>query len=109
MAYDNGLYELLKDDLGDRPDMSEKKMFGGIAFMLNGNMLCGVHKNGAMYRVGKTHEAKALSLPGARKMDFTGRPMGGFIDAGEEAMSDDGTRAELLRLSIDFVTTLPAK
>ncbi|NDW52222.1 TfoX/Sxy family protein [Aliiroseovarius sp. PrR006] len=109
MAYDSGLYEILKDDLGDRPDLVEKKMFGGIAFMLNGNMLCGVHKVGAMYRVGKEHETQALALPGARKMDFTGRPMGGFIDAGEEAMADDDTRAELLRLAVDFVSSLPAK
>ncbi|WP_298906379.1 TfoX/Sxy family protein [uncultured Aliiroseovarius sp.] len=109
MAYDSGLYAILKDDLGERPDLMEKKMFGGIAFMLNGNMLCGVHKDGAMYRVGKEHEAAALALPGARKMDFTGRPMGGFIDAGEEAMADDDTRAELLRLAVDFVSSLPAK
>lgn len=109
MAYDSGLYEILKNDLGDRPDMVEKKMFGGNAFMLNGNMLCGVHKGGAMYRVGKEHEAAALAPPGARKMDFTGRPMGGFIDAGEEAMADDDTRAELLRLAVDFVSSLPAK
>ena len=109
MAYDSGLYEILKDDLGERVDLVEKNMFGGIAFMLNGNMLCGVHKNGAMYRVGKEHEAEALALPGVRKMDFTGRPMGGFIDAGEEAMADDDTRAELLRLAVDFVSCLPAK
>lgn len=109
MAYDSGLYEILKDDLGDRPGLAEKKMFGGIAFMLNGNMLCGVHKEGAMYRVGKDHEAQALALLGARKMNFTGRPMGGFIDAGDEAMGDDATRAELLRLAVDFVSSLPAK
>lgn len=109
MAYDSGLYEILKDDLGERTDLVEKKMFGGIAFMLNGNMLCGIHKNGAMYRVGKDHETKALSLPGARKMDFTGRPMGGFIDASEDAMAEDDTRAELLRLALDFVSGLPPK
>ncbi|MCK0143694.1 TfoX/Sxy family protein [Aliiroseovarius sp. F20344] len=109
MAFDAGIYEILKEDLSGRSDLVEKKMFGGIAFMLNGNMLCGVHKNGAMYRVGKDNEAQALDLPGARRMDFTGRPMGGFIDAGDEALEDDATRAELLRLAIDYVGALPAK
>lgn len=109
MAYDEGIYELLKDDIGERPDISEKKMFGGLCFMLSGNMLCGVHKNGAMYRVGKDNEAAALALPGAGKMDFTGRPMGGFIDSGDVAIADDATRAELLRLALDFVGSLPAK
>ena len=109
MAYDEGLYELLKDDLVDVTGLAEKKMFGGIAFMLNGNMLCGVHKDGAMYRVGKENEAQALALPGAEPMGFTGRRMGGFIDAGPDAMADDAARAELLRLALDFVAALPAK
>ncbi len=109
MAIDQGIYEVLKDDIGALEGLSEKKMFGGIAFMLRGNMLCGVHKDGAMYRVGKDNEEAALALPGARKMTFTGRPMGGFIDATDDAMADDATRAELLRLSVDFVGALPAK
>ena len=83
MAYDEGLAQVLRDALTGTDGITEKKMFGGLCFMLNGNMLCGVHKDGAMYRVGKDHEDAALSLPGARKMDFTGRPMGGFIDAGD--------------------------
>lgn len=109
MAYDEGLYEQLRDDLSDLAGLAEKRMFGGVAFMLNGNMLCGVHKDGAMYRVGKDHEAAALRLPDVKRMDFTGRPMGGFIDAGADAMADDQTRAQLLRLAKDFVSTLPAK
>lgn len=76
MAIDQGIYEVLKDDIGALEGLSEKKMFGGIAFMLRGNMLCGVHKDGAMYRVSKDNEEAALALPGARKMTFTGRPMG---------------------------------
>ncbi|WP_371170962.1 TfoX/Sxy family protein [Aliiroseovarius sp. 2305UL8-7] len=109
MAYDQGLYQLMKDDLVDIDGLAEKKMFGGIAFMLNGNMLCGVHKDGAMYRVGKDNEASALAVPGAEPMAFTGRRMGGFIDAGSDAMADDAARAELLRLALDFVSALPAK
>lgn len=109
MAYDEGIYELLKDDLSATHGLSEKRMFGGIAFMLNGNMLCGVHKDGAMYRVGKVNEAAALALPGAEPMAFTGRRMGGFIEAGPDAMADDDTRGDLLRLALEYVASLPAK
>ncbi|MDE9449068.1 TfoX/Sxy family protein [Aliiroseovarius sp. Z3] len=109
MAYDEGLYELLKDDLAERQGLVEKRMFGGIAFMLNGNMLCGVHKDGAMYRVGKDNEAAALAVPGAKPMAFTGRRMGGFIEAGSEAMAADDARAALLRMALEYVTALPPK
>ncbi|MCK8484174.1 TfoX/Sxy family protein [Aliiroseovarius sp. S2029] len=109
MAFDEGTLELLRQDLQDLDGLAERRMFGGIAFMLNGNMLCGVHKDGAMYRVGKKNEAAALALPGAQPMAFTGRRMGGFIDAGPAAVADDGTRAKLLELALDYVTTLPPK
>ncbi|MCK0138692.1 TfoX/Sxy family protein [Aliiroseovarius sp. F47248L] len=109
MAYDEGLYELLKDDLADLQGLEEKRMFGGVAFMLNGNMLCGVHMDGAMYRVGKENEAAALAVPGAKPMAFTGRRMGGFIDAGPEAMAAEDARAALLHLALEYVTTLPPK
>lgn len=109
MAYDLEIYEILARDLTTLPDVAEKKMFGGIAFMLNGNMLCGVHKDGAMYRVGKDNEDSALVLDGVEPMAFTGRKMGGFMDANHEALSDAETRAELLSLAIGFVSTLPAK
>ena len=109
MAYDEGLYELLKDDLADLQGLEEKRMFGGVAFMLNGNMLCGVHMDGAMYRVGTENEAAALAVPGAKPMTFTGRRMGGFIDAGPEAMAAEDARAALLRLALEYVTTLPPK
>ena len=65
MAYDEGHLTLLRDDLVDEPGIVEKKMFGGICFMLNGNMLCGVHKGGGMFRVGKDLEAEALAIEGA--------------------------------------------
>ena len=84
-------------------------MFGGLCFLQNGNMICGVHKNGAMFRVGKDNEASALTVTGARHMDFTGRRMGGFIDVDEDLMADDSRRGTLLRLATEFVATLPPK
>ncbi len=109
MAFDPEIYELLARDLAATPDISEKKMFGGVAFMLAGNMLCGVHKNGAMYRVGKGNQDRAQELDGVGPMQFTGRAMGGFVDASREALDHDATRAALLEMALSFVATLPAK
>ena len=60
-------------------------MFGGLCFMLNGNMLCGVAKEGGMARVGKENEAAALELPGIEPLSFTGRKMGGMVDVNPES------------------------
>lgn len=109
MAYDEGLAEILRGDLADLPGITEKKMFGGIAFMLNGNMLCGVHSCGAMFRVGKEAEAEALAIDGARVMNFTGRRMGGFIDVGDTALADDTRRGRWMRLALAYAGGLPAK
>lgn len=114
MAYDPGYETRLREDLakalGPRlEEMSERKMFGGLCFILNGNMLCGVHKAGLMYRVGKGNAEAALALDGAQPMAFTGRPMGGMIELYETDLDRDSTRTELLRLALDFVDALPAK
>lgn len=108
MAYDQGLAELLRTDLeGER--ITEKKMFGGLCFMLEGHMLCGPHKAGVMFRVGKANRTAALALAGVGPMGFTGRTMTGIVDAQDEAMADDQTRAALLAMAIAFVKSLPAK
>ncbi|MDC0737161.1 TfoX/Sxy family protein [Cognatishimia sp. SS12] len=109
MAYDEGHLALLRDDLQDQTGIAEKKMFGGICFMLNGNMLCGVHKGGGMFRVGKELEAAALAIDGASEMAFTKRPMPGFIDADEDLFADDARRLKILRLALDYVGDMPAK
>ena len=69
MAYDEGLAQRVREALAHRPDLTERKMFGGLCFMLNGNMLCGVHKGGGMFRVGKDNEAAALELPGVAPLN----------------------------------------
>ncbi len=63
MPYDPGLAQLFRDDLAHLP-LTEKKMFGGLCFMVHGHMVGGVHKGGAMVRVGKPNEAAALAMPG---------------------------------------------
>ena len=109
MAYDQGLAHILRDDLTDTAGVSEKKMFGGLCFLLNGNMLCGVHKDGGMFRVGKDNEPAALAIDGASPMAFTGRKMGGMIDVDEDLMADDSRRARVMALALDFVAPLPPK
>jgi hypothetical protein len=101
MAYDEGLAQMLRDDLAGE-SFIEKKMFGGVAFMFRGHMLCGVHKGGGMFRVGKDNAAEALKVPGARPMTFTGRPMGGMIECDPEVMADDAGRRRLLEFALAF-------
>lgn len=110
MAYDEGLADTFRDDLADLADrIEEKRMFGGLCFMLDGHMLCGVHKDGAMFRVGKERHAQALAIEGVREMAFTGRAMGGLVDVSEETMADDAARARLLELARENVRSLPPR
>ncbi len=109
MAYDEGIAQIMRDALTDTFGIDEKKMFGGIAFMLNGNMLCGVHSGGGMFRVGKTNEAAALGIEGAGPLAFTKRKMGGMVDVTDEAIANDDSRDQLMALAMDFVGGLPAK
>ena len=86
----------------------EVKMFGGIGFMLNGNLVAAASKRGLLARVGGDHEADALRLPGTRVMEMRGRTMHGYIRLGPEALTDSTVKA-LLRLALAFGKTLPAK
>jgi hypothetical protein len=76
---DEVLNQRVREALGRFDNVVEKRMFGGVCFMLNGNMLCGTHRNRLMFRVGREQEKEALSRSGARRMDITGRPMAGFV------------------------------
>ena len=108
MAYDEGLAQLLRDDLAAER-VEEKKMFGGLAFLLGGHMICGVHKGGAMFRVGKDHYAAALAVPGVHPMMFTGKPMVAMVDVEDEAMVDDTRRGQLMGMALSVVKALPPK
>jgi len=113
MAYDETTATLVRDALGTDPRITEKKMFGGLCFMLNGNMLCGVHSEkvggGAMFRVGPEGEPEALEFQGAKPMEMTGRRMKGFIDVPAETLADSSGTKDLLALAIRFVGPMPAK
>ena len=109
MAYEQRHYEAMAEAVGAMDGLSEKKMFGGLCFMLNGNMLCGVHKGGGMFRVGKDNEAAALELPGVAPLSFTGRKMGGMVDVEDAAFEDAAVMGRLVELSMSFVGALPSK
>jgi len=109
MAYDEGLAELMRADLVDIDGISEKKMFGGLCFLLHGNMVCGVHKGGGMARVGKDREAEALTIQGTAPLSFTGRPMGGMVDIDEDLLADDTRRDRVIALALTNARSLPPK
>jgi TfoX/Sxy family transcriptional regulator of competence genes len=108
VAYDHGLAQTLRDALADLPT-TEKKMFGGLAFLLNGHMVCGVHRGGAMVRVGKDRYLAALTLPGVSPMMFTGKPMVAMVDVAEASVEDDSVRGRLLDMALATVRALPPK
>lgn len=83
-------------------------MFGGLCWLLNGNMICGVEVGRYMFRVGKTLEPEALSRPGAELVVFSGRKMGGIVWVDADAALEEGL-AGWIDLSMEFVGALPAK
>ena len=109
MAYDEALAERIRQALEGQDGIIEKKMFGGLAFMLGGNMVCGVVGNDLMARVGPDGHDSALSQPGARPMDFSGRPMRGMVYVGPEAHTRDETLREWIDRVLAFGISLPAK
>ena len=109
MSYSEQQAQVLRDALAELDGVSEKAMFGGLCFLLNGNMLCGVHKSGGMARVGKHNEAAALKIDGVDPLSFTGRKMGGLVELTDAALEDRETRAAVLDLAREFVGSLPAK
>lgn len=109
MAYDEGLAQIMRDALADRGGVTEKRMFGGLCFLLNGNMLCGVHKGGGMARVGKANEAEALAIDGVAPLSFTGRKMGGLVDLSDELIEDEARFARVLAMTEKFVGEMPSK
>ncbi len=82
MAYDDRLADRIREALGPRPDVTEKKMFGGVAFLLDGKMFVGIVKDDLMVRVGPDRYEAALAETHVRPMDFTGRPMNGYVFVG---------------------------
>jgi hypothetical protein len=103
------LAERIRSNLGDDPNIGEIRMFGGICFTLNGNMLVGTMKDGTLLaRVGEDQETAALAKPGATRMNFTGREMKGFIVVAEDMLGDKALKS-WIAMATSYVGALPPK
>lgn len=109
MAFDEQLAGRVRNELSGVEGLTERKMFGGLGFMLHGNMCCGVQSDELMVRTGPDAYAEALARPHARPMDFTGRAMKGFLYVAAEGLRDKDSLAEWVRLGADFARSLPPK
>jgi hypothetical protein len=98
----------MREALRRRAGIVEKRMFGGICWMLRGNMLCGVWHDGFLFRVGPDQQPEALARPGATPMEITGRPMRGFVLVGADEAIDAGLEA-WIAFAMRFVGGLPPK
>jgi TfoX/Sxy family transcriptional regulator of competence genes len=109
MAYDEGLAQRLREATEDLPGVAEKKMFGGLCFLVSGNMSLGIVGEELMVRVGKDAYASALGEPHAREMDFTGRAMKGMVYVGVEGFESDEDLEAWVARGIAFASSLPPK
>ena len=109
MAASKLLVERIRYVLSRRRGITEKKMFGGVCFLLNGNMLVAVWNDSLIARLGVERAEIALTEPDIREMDLTGRPMKGWIIVGQDGIDSDQQLTRWIDLSLTFVRTLPAK
>lgn len=109
MAFDERLAERIRKRLGKRKELAEKKMFGGIAFLLNGNMCVGVHKQDLIVRLDPEETDEALSQPHTRVFDLSGRPMKGWILVESSGLKDENALGKWVSISVDYAMSLPKK
>lgn len=109
MAFSEALAGRVRGLLVGREPVTEKRMFGGLAFLHRGNMCCGVLGEELMVRVGPEAYPSALELSGAREMDFTGRALRGFVYVSEAGLAGDGDLAAWVERGVSYAATLPAK
>lgn len=109
MSYDEGIAERVRTALAGQDEVVEKKMFGGLAFMVRGNMCCGVLGTDLMLRVGPDGYSQALEEPDARKMDFTGKALSGFVYVDQTADDAQGRLRQWLDRALEFSAALPSK
>jgi hypothetical protein len=109
VAYDEALADRVRDVLALRANKSERKMFGGIAFMLGGNMACGVLGEELIVRVGPDDYERALAEPPTREFDITGRPSRGIVVVAPEAITGAEELAGWVDAGADFAASLPSK
>jgi TfoX/Sxy family transcriptional regulator of competence genes len=109
MPYDETIAARVRPMVVRRAGFAEKKMFGGVGYLLDGNMCVGVWKHWVIARIGPESYAAALAKPGVKEFDITGRPMTGWVMIDPSAARDDHELHAWIEEAIDFVRTLPAK
>jgi TfoX/Sxy family transcriptional regulator of competence genes len=109
MAYSEALAERIRHGLARRQGIEEKKMFGGIGFLLNGNMLVGVHKESLIVRLEPEQTERALREPHVGEFNISGRSMKGWVLVAPEGIENDDQLNNWIERAIKFVTKLPAK
>ena len=109
LSYDPAAADRVRQLLSGRTDVAEKKMVGGLSFLVNGNMCCGITGMDLMVRVGAESREQALGEPHVRPMLFAGRALSGFICIDPEGYTADDALASWVQRGLDFVSGLPAK
>jgi TfoX/Sxy family transcriptional regulator of competence genes len=109
MAFSESLAARIVQRLARRTNVEEKKMFGGVGFLLNGNLLVGVWKDSLVARVGPDEYEEALLEPYVKEFDITGKAMKGWVLVGPEGVEDDEQLGGWVQRVLKFVGTLPAK
>jgi TfoX/Sxy family transcriptional regulator of competence genes len=109
MAYDESIAAKVRTLIADEAGLTEKKMFGGIAFMIGGNMACGVNKEDLIVRIDPGEHQAALTEAGVRPFDFTARPMKGWLSVGPDGYADDRDLVRWVERGVTYARSLPAK
>jgi TfoX/Sxy family transcriptional regulator of competence genes len=109
MAFDAELADRVRESLAPRTAFGERSMFGGLAFMVDGHMACGVLGDDLVLRLGPAGAEDALERPDVRPMDFTGRPLKGYVYVAPAGIGDDVGLGDWLDQALAFVKALPAK
>jgi TfoX/Sxy family transcriptional regulator of competence genes len=109
MSYDEGIAERIRAVLAGQDGVTERKMFGGLVFMVRGNMCCGVRGTDLMLRVGPENYAAALEQADARKMDFTGKALTGFVYVDQTVADAPERLRQWLDRAFAYAAALPAK
>jgi len=108
MAYNEKLAKRIRDEFGEIPFV-EKKMFGGVGFLIHGNMACGVYKNDMIVRLDPEKHNKLLKKPGAKLFDITGRPMKGWLMVESDGCKTAMQLSAWVKEGVEFALTLPVK
>lgn len=109
MPFDDALADRVRQLVSSTPGLSEKKMFGGLVFLINGNMSLGVHASELIVRIDPTETDSALARPGVRIFDLSGKPMKGWLLVSSTALGGKKALASWVARGLAYARSLPAK